>query len=216
VRTTSRTWIKDPFSAMSHMVGALLSLAGLAVLLMAAHGRPWHTVAFAVYGLSLVALYTSSAIYHAVHADERAVRRLQKLDFINIFLLIAGSYTPICLVALRGAWGWTLLGIEWGLAVVGITLVASLRKHPDWVRVALYIVMGWLAILAISPLRAALPPAAIRWLLAGGLAYSGGVVFYATERPRIWPGKFEGHDIWHLFVMGGSFCHFMLMFLFLT
>ncbi len=198
------------------MVGAGLSIVGLVALLVAAHGRPWHTVAFAIYGTSLIVLYTSSAIYHSVHGGEKVFRRLRKMDFINIFVLIAGSYTPICLVGLRGAWGWTLFGIEWGIAVLGITLIASLRKHPDWFRVVLYIVMGWLAIIAIGPLRAALPPAGIQWLLAGGLAYTLGVVFYATERPRLWPGVFEGHDLWHLFVMAGSICHFMLIFLFLT
>jgi hemolysin III len=211
-----RTWIKDPFSGMSHAVGAVLSIVGLVVLMIAAHGRPWQTVSFAIYGVSMIVLYTSSAIYHSLHVGPRATMRLQKMDHINIFVLIAGSYTPICLVALRGGWGWSILGVEYALAALGITLTACFRKPVDWLRVALYIITGWLAIIAIGPLQAALPSAAIWWLLAGGITYSVGTIVYGSQRPCLWPGKFDAHDLWHLFVMGGSACHFILVLCFLA
>jgi len=144
------------------------------------------------------------------------VERLKRLDHIGIFLLIAGTYTPVCLVSLRGPTGWWMLIAEWGMAVLGIAGILLLKKMPAWLRVVLYLGMGWLAMIALPPLRAALPPAAIAWLLAGGITYSVGVIFYATEWPHYWPGKFDGHDLWHLFVMGGSACHFVLMLLFVA
>jgi hemolysin III len=211
VEQQKRSWIREPFSGLSHSVGAMLSVAGLVVLLIAAHGRPWQTVSFAIYGVTMIVLYVSSALYHSLHVRPRVLERLQKMDHITIFVLIAGSYTPICLVTLRGGWGWSLLGVEYALAALGITIVSCWRKPPDWIRVVIYICMGWLAIIAIGPLRAALPAAGLRWLLAGGIAYSVGCVVYGAQRPRLWPGRFDSHDLWHLFVLGGSACHFILM-----
>lgn len=206
-----RFWIREPFSGISHLLGAALSVVGLIVLLVAAHGRPWQTVSFAIYGASLVTLYLSSGLYHSLHVDERWLGRLQKLDHMTIFVLIAGSYVPICLVALRGAWGWSLLGIEIALALTGILIVACCRRPASWVRVVLYIAMGWLALVAIGPLRAVLPPSGLVWLLAGGIIYSVGTVIYGSQRPRLWPGAFGAHDLWHVFVLGGSVCHYMLV-----
>lgn len=203
--------VKDPFCGISHAVGAVLSVAGLVALLALAHGRPRLTVGFAVYGVSLILLYSASALYHSLTLAEHHVARLQRCDFVGIFLLIAGTYTPVCLVVLRGVWGWSLLGAEWGMAAVGIAGILFLRRMPAWLRVTLYVVMGWLAVIAIAPLRRHLPPSAMTWLLAGGIAYTVGTVFYATEWPNLWPGKFEAHDLWHVFVLGGSACHFALM-----
>jgi hemolysin III len=211
VTEQKRTWIREPFSGLSHGLGAILSVVGLVVLLVLAHGRPWQTVSFAIYGASLISLYLSSALYHSLHVGSKALLRLQKMDHITIYILIAGSYTPICLVALRGGWGWSILGVEYGLAALGITLTACWRKPVDWLRVVLYIVTGWLVVIALGPLRAAISPAGLYWLLAGGLAYSIGTIVYGAQRPRLWPGKFGAHDLWHVFVLAGSVCHFMMM-----
>ncbi len=206
-----RTWLREPFSGISHAVGAGLSLAGLVALLVLAQGRPWQTVAFALYGLSLVVLYTASTIYHSLWATPKGEARLQRFDHIAIYCLIAGSYIPLCLIPLRGALGWTLLGIELGLAALGIGIVLSWKSAPDWVRMVIYLVMGWLIVAAFGPLRHVLPPAAMTWMVSGGVVYSIGAIVFATNRPHLWPGKFSAHDLWHLFVLGGSACHFMVM-----
>lgn len=208
--------IKDPFCGISHGVGAVLSVIALVSLLILAGGRLWQTISFAVYGTSLIILYSASCLYHSLLVEERHVERLKRFDHVGIFLLIAGTYTPVCLVTLRGAWGWSMLTAEWVMAALGIAGIMLLKKMPAWLRVVLYLGMGWLAVIALAPLRAALPPAAMSWLFAGGIAYSVGIVFYATEWPHCWPGKFDGHDLWHLFVLGGSACHFVLMLQFIA
>jgi hemolysin III len=214
--TRKQIRIKDPFCGVSHGIGAALSLAALVILLIVAAGRTWHTISFAVYGTTLILLYSASCLYHSLMVEEPHVERLKRFDHIGIFLLIAGTYTPVCLVSLRGTVGWWMLTAEWAMAALGIAGIVLLKKMPAWLRVVLYLGMGWLAAVAMTPLRAALPPAAISWLLAGGITYSVGVIFYATEWPHYWPGKFDGHDLWHLFVMGGSACHFILMLLFVA
>lgn len=207
-----RFWIKEPFSSLSHFVGIGLSVAALIVLLVLAGNRPWHLVSFAIYGASLIVLYTASTLYHTLRVAPRHVDRLMRFDHIAIFLLIAGTYAPVCLISLRQSpWGWSLFGIEYGLAALGITASIFWKRAPDALRVALYIIMGWIAVAAMHPLRQALPPAAVHWLFAGGIVYSLGTIVFATDRPHLWPGKFSAHDLWHLFVLGGSVCHFMLM-----
>lgn len=206
-----RRGLKEPFSGLSHLAGALLSVAGLITLLIMAQGRPRYLIAFAIYGLSLVVLYSMSALYHSLHVAPSQEKWLQRFDYIAIFLLIAGTYTPICLITLDGAWRWGLLGGVWSLAALGICAILFWRGHPHWIRVALYILMGWLAVAALPPLRAALPAAGIGWLIAGGLTYTIGVIFYASQRPRLWPGVFGSHDLWHVFVLGGSVCHFIMI-----
>ena len=203
--------LRQPFSGISHGVGAVLSVVGTVSLVIVAQGRTWHMVSFAIYGATLIALYTASTLYHSLRVGPRALRWLNKLDHMSIFLLIAGTYTPLCLVTLRGAWGWSIFGTVWGIAAAGITAMVLWRTCPHWVRVTLYILMGWIAIIAIGPIRTALPPKALWWLIGGGVAYTGGVVFYATEWPRLWPNVFDGHDVWHLFVMAGSACHYVLV-----
>lgn len=203
--------LRDPFSGLSHLAGAGLSIAGLVVLLVLARGRPWHVSGFAIYGASLIALYLASAIYHLLPVGPRGVARLLAVDQAAIYLLIAGTYTPLCLVSLRGPWGWSLLGVVWGIAAVGIILRFAWRSAPPWLSLILYLVMGWLCVIAIAPLVQALPPAALSWLVAGGLVYSLGAVVFATERPRLWPGIFGSHDLWHCLVLGGSACHFVVM-----
>lgn len=209
--TTRRPWIREPFSGLSHLFGALLSVVGLVVLLTLAHGRLWHIIGFLIYGFSLILLYSSSALYHSLHLPETQINHLQRCDHIAIFLLIAGTYAPICLVNLHGAWGWGLLGAVYGIAALGIGIILFWKSAPHWIRVGLYVLMGWLAVLAWPQLRAALPPAALAWTVAGGVVYTLGTIVYATDRPHLWPGKFGAHDLWHVFVLAGSACHFVLM-----
>jgi len=181
------------------------------VLLYLAAGRPRHVVGLTLYGAGLIALYTASALYHSLHVAPRVAALLQRLDHGAIFLLIAGTYAPVCLVTLHGTLGWSLLAAEYTLALVGVVMVLCRLRLPTVLRVALYLIMGWLALAALGPLSAALPPAGLAWLFAGGVLYTLGTVIFATDRPHLWPGRFSAHDLWHVFVLGGSLCHYILM-----
>ena len=207
----ARLKLRDPFSGLSHLGGAVLGIAALVVLGCLARGKPWHVSGFAIYGAALILLYLASALYHLLPVSERGIQRLRMLDRVGIYLLIAGTYTPICLVPLRGGWGWSLLGVVWGLALFGSLCELVWRTAPRWVGLGLYVVMGWLVILAVGPLMRTLTGAGLDWLLAGGLVYSVGAVIYATDRPRLWPGVFDAHDLWHVLVLSGSVCHFVVM-----
>ena len=214
----SRSWlrIKDPFPGFSHWAGAGLSLAGLVVLLVQAAGRPWWQVAgFAVYGATLVLLYLASAVAHSLHCSPAAAERLNRLDYTAIFLVIAGTYTPLCLVTLRGPWGWGLLAAVWATAAFGITALYT-KARNDRLRVATYVAMGWLAVVAAGALTRALPGAAILWLIVGGVIYTAGAVVFLTDRPHLWPGRFAAHDLWHCMVLAGSACHFVVIFNFVA
>ncbi|MFH1059357.1 MAG: hemolysin III family protein [Pseudomonadota bacterium] len=207
------TCLKNPFSAISHLTGALLSVAALALLvtLAALYASAWHVVGFSIYGTAMVLLYTSSGLYHALNLGERGTRALRRLDHTMIFVLIAGTYTPLCLVPLRGAWGWWLIAAVWGAAAAGVVLTLAWLEAPRWISTLIYLVMGWAALAAVAPLLEAMPAGALIWLGLGGLFYSAGAVIYALKRPDPWPGRFGFHEIWHLFVMAGSFCHFWMM-----
>jgi len=206
----SRFTLKDPGSAITHLIGALLSVVGLVVLviLAARRGTPWHVVSFAIFGASLVLLYTASTVYHALQVSQRATVALRKVDHSMIFVLIAGSYTPFCLLPLRGPWGWSLLGVAWGAALLGIIMKLFWLDAPRWLYTSVYVVMGWMVVIALGPLLRATPLPVTLWLMAGGLLYTVGAVFYATRWPNPWPGKFGFHEIWHLFVLAGSLAHF--------
>ncbi len=198
----------ERFNSISHLVGACLALAGTAVLVTMAGrlGDPWKIVGFSIYGAMLIALYVFSTLYHSLRGRAKDV--LRKFDHCSIYLLIAGSYTPFALVSLRGAWGWSLLGVIWGLAVVGIVQELWLARGPRVVSMVIYFAMGWLALVAAWPLWLALSPAGFGWLLAGGLCYTVGIAFYAADRRLR-----HGHGVWHLFVLGGSTCHFIAVLL---
>ena len=194
----------EKFNAWTHLVAAALALAGAVWLLMLAlpSGDPWKVFSVAVYGVTLVILYSASTLYHSVRG--RAKRILQKLDHLSIYLLIAGSYTPFCLVTLRGPWGWSLFAIVWALAVGGMLQEIKPRSEARVMSLVIYAVMGWIVLVAIKPLIAGLGMAGFIWLAAGGGLYTVGIIFYAfDERFRHW------HGIWHLFVMAGSLAHFI-------
>jgi hemolysin III len=207
----ARLRLREPFNGVSHLIGAFLGVAALVVLVYLARGKPWHLSAFAVYGTTLILLYLASGLYHSLPVSERGIQRLRIFDRVGIYLLIAGTYTPLCLVPLRGGWGWSLFGVVWGLALVGSVCEIAWRRAPEWLGVALYVLMGWLIVIAAGPLTRTLSGAGLEWLVAGGLAYSVGTVIFATERPRLWPGVFSAHELWHLFVLAGSACHFVMM-----
>lgn len=207
--------LKDPVSALTHLAGALLSVVALAVLVQrgVSRGTPWHIVSYAVFGASLILLYTASTVYHAVHASPRVTLALRKLDHMMIFLLIAGTYTPFCLVALRGPWGWSLLGVIWGCAVIGMAVKLFWMGAPRWLSTSFYVLMGWAVVVAAYPLARAVGTGSLSWLAAGGLLYTAGAVCYASKWPNPWPGRFGFHETWHLFVMAGSAAHFAAVFL---
>jgi hemolysin III len=196
-------------SCVTHGLGVLFSVGALAWMLLLAQGEPFRTVSAAVFGLSLVLLYTSSTLYHVV-SNHRAKEIFQILDHACIYLLIAGTYTPLTLVALRGPWGWSLFGIVWFFALAGVLVKTCFTGKKDhWLSTALYLFMGWLAVIAINPLLAALPLAGLGWLVAGGVSYTLGVVFFAWKRLPF------NHAIWHLFVLGGSLCHVLAVALYI-
>ena len=189
--------------AVTHGVGLVFSIAGLVTLVVMAsmRGDAWHIVGCAVFGATLVLLYAASTLYHGIrHAH--AKRLLQRLDHAAIFLLIAGTYTPLGLVSLRGGLGWMLLGLVWSLALLGITIQVVVPAWARYLSVPLPLAMGWLAVIALEPLARSLHPDGLALLVAGGGAYTVGVVFYAWRRLPF------NHAVWHAFVMAGSACHF--------
>jgi hemolysin III len=202
--------LREPVNGLTHLVGGLLASVGLVVLLAkAASGeRVEQIVAFGVFGFSLIALYTASALYHLLPLSAAGVARLRRIDHMTIFLLIAGTYTPFCLLALDGGWRVGLLGLVWSLALCGILLKFLWMDAPRWLSVVLYLGMGWVALVAAPALFRAVPAGGMAWVLAGGLVYSAGALIYGLKRPNPIPGVLGFHEVWHLFVMAGSACHF--------
>lgn len=209
-----RFW-REPFSTASHLVGCILSIVALPLLIYAAGNRPMPLIGALAFGISLILLYAASTLYHGVVASPRILNHLVRFDHIAIFLLILGTYVPVCLVTLWGPFGWGLLAVEGGLALLGIILVflrresGSLRHHRihEGVRLGLYLIMGWMAVAFSGPLFRSLTFDGAFWLVAGGVIYSLGAIIFATDRPHLWPGKFSAHDLWHCFVLGGSSLH---------
>ena len=194
----------ERFNAWTHLVGAVLALVGAVwlLLLASASGDGWKQVSVAIYGVTLVLLYSTSTLYHSVQGP--AKRLMQKLDHLSIYLLIAGSYTPFCLVSLRGPWGWSLFATVWSLALIGMLQEIKPRSEARVLSLVIYAVMGWIVLVAVQPLLAALGREGFAWLASGGVLYTIGIIFFAYDsRFRHW------HGIWHLFVMAGSLLHFV-------
>ncbi len=206
--------VKDPVSGFSHLAGAVLSIVGLIVLIKyaIAIGNIWHIVSFSIFGASLILLYSASSIYHLIIISERGMSILRKIDHMMIYVLIAGTYTPICLIPLRGGWGWSLLGSIWGIAMAGIILKILWFNAPRWLYTLFYVIMGWLVIIAFLPLIRTVPIGGVIWLIAGGIMYTLGALIYGTKWPKIKSKIFGFHEIFHIFVLYGSMCHFILMF----
>lgn len=202
----------EKFNTFTHLIGTLLALAGSAMLIVLAAlaGDAWKIVAFSIYGASLVLLYSSSTLYHNA-SKGRLKHFLRTLDHNSIYLLIAGTYTPFVLVSLRGPWGWSLFGVVWGLALLGVLQELWLPKKTRIVSMVIYVLMGWIAVVAIEPLVAALSWPGFAWLAGGGLAYTIGIVFFVNDqRFRHW------HGIWHLFVLAGSILHYFAILLYVA
>jgi hemolysin III len=204
-----RLTLEEVANCATHGVGLALSVAGFVALvaLAWAYGDAWHLASCVVYGASLVALYLASTLYHGVRAP-RAKQLLQALDHCGIYLLIAGTYTPFTLVTLRGPWGWTLFGLVWGLALAGILFRVLFGTRYRPLAVASYVLLGWLCVVAVKPILELVPLGALAWIAAGGLTYTMGVFFFAAKRIP------HHHAIWHLFVLGGSICHYVAVLLY--
>ncbi|ABA56690.1 HylII [Nitrosococcus oceani ATCC 19707] len=201
----------EKFNSISHLVGAVAALAGLVVLvvLAARQGDPWKIVSFSIYGTTLFLSYLASTLYHGSEGKIKHIFR--KLDHHTIYLLIAGTYTPFTLVTLHGPWGWSLFGIIWGLAVFGMVVDSLPHKGHRILPVAIYLLMGWLVLVALVPLLQALPFAGFIWLLAGGLFYTVGVIFYALDKKLSY-----AHGLWHLFVLAGGLTHYLAIFFYVV
>ncbi len=201
----------EKFNSISHFIGAVLATIGAIVLisLAARLGDPWKIVSFSVYSATLLALYVCSTLYHGTQGATKDM--LQKFDHCAIYLLIAGSYTPFTLVSLRHGWGWPLFGVVWGLALFGMVQELWLSNTSRRLSLVIYVLMGWLALAAILPLIAALGWNGFAWLAAGGVLYTVGIGFYATsDKVR------HGHGVWHLFVLGGSICHYCAVYFYVV
>ncbi len=206
--------LREPVNSLTHFAGVILSIAGLVVLLVLSAGEVWRTVSFSIYGASLIVLYSASTLLHGLKVRDSLEKKLRIFDHAAIFGLIAGTYTPVTLVTLQSshpAWGWTLLSVAWGFALLGILFKVFWIGAPRWLSVGLYLVMGWLALAALLPIVQALPWGGIAWMLIGGAFYSVGAVIYALKRPDFFPGVFGYHELWHLFVLAGSISHFVMM-----
>ncbi|MGB5427804.1 MAG: hemolysin III family protein [Gammaproteobacteria bacterium] len=194
----------ERFNSISHLVGAALALIGMVLLVGYAseQGDPWKIASFSIYGVSLFLLYSLSTLYHSLRG--RAKEIFQKLDHVAIYLLIAGTYTPFTLVTLRGAWGWTLFAIIWGLAILGIIVDSRHKDGSRAIQMVIYLLMGWLVLIAMEPLVQALPTGALVLLVLGGVFYTSGIIFYAMDKRMK-----HAHGIWHLFVLAGSISHYL-------
>ena len=210
-RLKDQTTGEEIANAVTHGIGAALSVAGLVLLVVfaAIRGDAWRVVSFSIYGSTLIILYLASTLYHSF-TNIKLKRFFRTMDHISIFLLIAGSYTPITLVCMRGHWGWTIFGLIWALAVAGVVLKAFFMGRFEKMSIALYVAMGWLIIIAIKPMIQMVPPGAVMWLVIGGVSYTMGLIFYALKKMPY------NHAVWHLFVLGGSVCQYMGIVLHLT
>ena len=202
---------EEIFNGITHGIGALLSIAAMITLVALAsiNGDVWQIVSFSIYGFTLFFLYLSSTLYHSIfHKKSKDMLRL--LDHISIYLLIAGSYTPILLISMRDTWGWILFVLIWSLAIMGILLKIFAKNKMKYISTSLYVLMGWLIIIALKPLLETIPLGLFYWLLAGGVIYTLGVIFYKCKRIPF------NHGIWHLFVLGGSALHYFGILLYLA
>ena len=203
----------ERFNAISHLAAACFALAGAGLLIAqaATQGDPWKIVALGVYGLSLVALFASSALHHAINGSPRVNAVLRTLDYDSVFLLIAGSVTPLVLVLFRNVYGWAVLGAVWVVAIAGIVLRSVWRKVPKYVTNTLFIALGWMTVLLLGA-ASDLPPGALALMASGGVVYSAGFVIYVIEKPNPWPGVFGFHELWHLLVIIGALLHYLLIY----
>jgi hemolysin III len=206
----------ERFNTISHLVASCFALVGAALLISQAsvQGEPWKIVGFSIYGLSLMALFVSSTLHHGLNGSPRFDEVLRTLDYSSVFLLIAGTTTPLVLVLFRNTYGWTVFGAVWAIAVLGIAMRSVWRQLPKYVTNTLFISLGWLTVLLVGA-GVPLPLGALALMAAGGLVYSAGFVIYVLEKPNLIPGVFGFHELWHLLVVVAAFLHYLLMYLYL-
>ncbi|WP_159807287.1 PAQR family membrane homeostasis protein TrhA [Cellulomonas citrea] len=205
----------ERFNTVSHLFASCFAIVGAALLITqaAVQGDPWKIVGFSVYGVSILALFVSSALHHGIDRGPRVNEVLRTLDYDSVFLLIAGSVTPLVLVLFRTTYGWTVLGAVWAIAAVGIVARSVLRQLPKYVTSTLYIALGWLTVLLVGA-ASSMPVGALVLMATSGLLYSAGFVVFVIERPNPWPGVFGFHEIWHLVVVVAAFLHYLLLYIY--
>lgn len=203
---------RDPVSGLIHFFSAVLALIGLVLLLVLTRGEGLKQFSMAIYGGSLVTLFSASAAYHLANPSEITLLRLRKFDHSAIYILIAGTYTPICINFFNGWLRWGFLALVWGIALAGVIVKLFVINAPRWVTAGVYLVMGWMAVLVIKPMLQSMPAAALWWMLAGGLTYSIGAVIYITKKLDFLPGVFGFHEVWHVFVSLAALCHFVMIY----
>jgi hemolysin III len=213
---TLQRYLKDPVSGLMHVASALGAAAGLPALWWLSPPEIAHRIALTIYGASMVLLFTASSLYHLIRTSPRWEAWLRRLDHTAIFVFIAGTYTPVCVIVLSGAWQWGLLVAVWSLAAAGIFFKLIYIQAPRWISVGLYVFMGWLGVIGVAQLLQALPVSALAWLLAGGLLYTAGAVVYATRRWDFFPGVFGFHEVWHVFVSAASGLHYIFILLYIA
>lgn len=210
---------KEITSALTHLGGAIFAVIGMAMLLYVAirSKNTMSIIAFIIFGLSMILLYSTSSIYHFIDASKKKAKLvMRKLDHIMIFVLISGTYTPICLLALKNTIGYALLAIVWLITLIGVFIKIFWINAPRWVSAGLYIGMGWLSVVVLAPLVRTLPAGGIIWLFLGGLMYTVGGVIYGLKKPNINKPWFGFHELFHLFVLAGTFCHFIMMYFYVA
>lgn len=214
---TIKRYLREPVNSLTHGLGAIAAVIGLILLLYEAitRGSVSHLIAFSMFGLSMVLLYTSSTLFHALPVKQKTLKLLQKLDHSMIYVLIAGTYTPICLLVLEGSWKWGFFATVWTLAIIGIIKKFLWIDAPRWLSTSFYLGMGWLAVFTFPTLMEKLPLAFLAWIAIGGLAYTLGAVIYGIQKPNPVPEWFGHHEIWHLFVLAGTFSHFWAIYYYL-
>ena len=201
--------LRDPINGLTHLGAAILALFGLIVLLIITWGENAKLVSALIYGISLILMFAASATYHMTISSPKVIEILRKVDHSAIYLLIAGTYTPFCINAFSGFWKWGLLIIIWALALIGVGIKVFIIRAPRWVNAGVYLLMGWLVIAAIGEMLNTLTPAAITWLIVGGVIYTLGAVIYITKKLDFKPGVFGFHEVWHIFVILAAAAHYI-------
>ena len=201
--------LREPVNGLTHLAGAILGFFGMIVMLIIASGDAMKVASVLVYNLGLMAMFLASGIYHSAIVRPAVLQTLRKIDHSAIFLLIAGTYTPFCLLAFTGFWHWGLLALIWSIAAIGIVVKVFYIRSPRWLHTGIYVAMGWLCVMAAPQMPSVLPTSAMVWLFVGGVIYTLGAVVYATKTLDFVPGKFGFHEVWHIFVLLGALAHFI-------
>ena len=201
--------LREPVNGLTHFFAAIVAAIGLIALVIIGWKSVIKEISLSIYGITLILLFAASATYHMVKAKPKSIEKLRKLDHSAIYVLIAGTYTPFCIIMFQGFWKWGLLALIWSLALIGVALEVVLIRAPRWLRTGVYIMMGWIVLAAVGEMLKVLPTGALVWLLTGGVIYTLGAIVYATKKLDFFPGKFGFHEVWHIFVILAAIAHFI-------